>query len=127
MEGVFDFNKTPIFILGSKSLAYIDPDKRAAWEQQAEDDFYIGRCPMHYIFLFFITIMRRYQKTGTYKVMPMHCKVPTALEQDKTIIAATELIEALSETAPSAANDKSRHATTIADLTAIITDSPSQG
>ena len=44
-------------------------------------------------------------------------------EQDKTIISATELIESLRETAPSAETDKSRHATTIADLTAIITDS----
>ena len=43
----------------------------------------------------------------------MHCKVPTMSEKDKTIIAATELIEALMETAPSAATDKSRHATTI--------------
>ena len=82
---------------------------------------------MHYRLLeFFITSMRSYQKTGTYKVMPMHCKVPNMSEQGKTIISATELIEALRETAPSAATDKSRHATTIADLTAIITDSPSQ-
>ena len=70
--------------------------------------------------------MRSYRKTGTYKVMPMHRKVHTMSEQDKTIISATELIEALRETAPSAATDKSRHATKIADLTAIITDSPSQ-
>ena len=47
-------------------------------------------------------------------------------DQDKTISAATDLIEALRETVPSVATGKSRHATTIADLTAIITDSPSQ-
>ena len=47
-------------------------------------------------------------------------------DQDNTIIAATELIESLRSTAPRAATDKSRHATTISDLTAIITDSPSQ-
>ena len=127
MEGVFDFDKTPISILGSKSLSYIDPDTRAAWEQHAEDGLYIGRCPMHYRLLeFFITSMRSYQKTGTYKVMPMHCKVPIMSDQDKTIIAATELIESLRETTPSTDTDKSRHATTIADPTAIITDSPSQ-
>ena len=80
MEGVFYLNKTPISILGSKSLAYIDPNTRAVWEQHAEDGFYIGRCPMHYRLLeFFITSMRSYLKTGTYKVMHMHCKVPTIL------------------------------------------------
>ena len=79
---------------------------------------------MHYRLLeFFITSMRSYPKTGTYMIMPMHCKVPNISEQDKTIIAATELIESLRVTAPSTATDKSRHATTIADLTAIITDS----
>ena len=46
-------------------------------------------------------------------------------EQDKTTIAATELIEALRESAPSSANDKTRHATTISDIAVIITDSPS--
>ena len=75
---------------------------------------------------FFITSMRSYLKTGTYKVMPMHCKVPNMSEQDKTIIGVTELIKSLRATAPSAATDKSWHATAIADLTAIITDSPSQ-
>ena len=70
--------------------------------------------------------MRSYLKTGTYKVMPMHCKVPTISDQDKTIIDATELIEPLRETAPCAETDKSQHATTIADITTIITDSPSQ-
>ena len=93
MEGVFYFNKTPISILVSKSLAYIDPDTIATWEQHAEGGFYIGRCPMHYRLLeFFITSMRSYRKTGTYKAMPMHCKVHTMSEQDKTIIDATELI-----------------------------------
>ena len=82
---------------------------------------------MHYRLLeFSITSMRRYQKPGTYKVMTMHCKVPTMSEQDETIIATTELIEFLMETAPITATEKSRHAATIADLAAIITDSPSQ-
>ena len=58
--------------------------------------------------------------------MPMHCNVPTMSDQDKTMIAATELIEYLRETAPSTATDKILHATTIAYLTTIITDSPSQ-
>ena len=82
---------------------------------------------MHYILLeFFITSMCSYRKTGTYKVIPMHCKVPTMSDQDKTIISATELIEYLRETAPRVETDKSRHAKAITDLTSIITDSPSQ-
>ena len=82
---------------------------------------------MHYILLeFFITSMHSYRKTGTYKVMPMHCKVPTMSEQNKTIIDAKNLIKSLRETAPSAATAKSRHATIITDLTSIITYSPLQ-
>ena len=58
--------------------------------------------------------------------MTMHCKVPTISDQDKTIFSTTDLIEFLRETAPSAETDKSWHATTTTDLTAIITDRPSQ-
>ena len=98
-----------------------------AWEQHADDGFYIERFPIHYRLLeFFIASIHSYQKTGTYQIVPMHCKVPTMSDQYKTIIAATDLMESLRETAPSAAADKSWHATTIADLTAIITDSQSQ-
>ena len=48
MEGPFDFNRTPISILGNKSIAYLDPSDRASWQPHGIDCWYTARCPMHY-------------------------------------------------------------------------------
>ena len=42
MKGVFDFNKTPMAPLGTKGLAYIDPDARGIWQAHAQDVFLCG-------------------------------------------------------------------------------------
>ena len=36
----FDFNKTPMAIIGCKALAFIDPEERGSWESHAADAFY---------------------------------------------------------------------------------------
>ena len=38
-------------------------------------------------------ITRSYRATGTYRLYPTHCKVPTLSEANRTSIAATDLIE----------------------------------
>ena len=42
---------------------------------------------------FFNPITRSYRATGTYRLYPTDCKVPTLSEADRTIIATTDLIE----------------------------------
>ena len=34
VQGFFDYNKTPMAILGTKAVAFIDPDKRETWEAE---------------------------------------------------------------------------------------------
>ena len=48
LNGPFDFNQTPISILGTRALAYLDPDARASWQPYGVDVFYTGGCPLHY-------------------------------------------------------------------------------
>ena len=36
-----------------------------------------------------------YRDTGTYKLYPTHCKVPTISEADKTIMVATESLDTM--------------------------------
>ena len=55
MEGHFDFNKTPLAILGSKAVAYVDPAVRATWEPHALDTFVTGMCKLHYRLIEFYT------------------------------------------------------------------------
>ena len=123
MEGPFDFNKTPISILGTKGLAYLSPDDRATFQHHGVDTFYTGRKPMHYRLLeLFDPKTRSYRSTGSYKLYPTHCKVPTISEADKTIIAANELMEVLKLNVPPQAKIKQKHINIIQQLTSIITD-----
>ena len=45
LQGEFDYNKTPMAVLGTKVLAFVDPDKRAAWQAHGVDAFVVGRSP----------------------------------------------------------------------------------
>jgi hypothetical protein len=46
--GSFDFNKTPLAPLGTKSLIYDDPASRASWDPQATDGYSVGPASNHY-------------------------------------------------------------------------------
>ena len=49
MEGVFDFNRTPLAILDTRGLDCLDPEERASWQTHAVDVFYVANCPLHYL------------------------------------------------------------------------------
>jgi len=53
MEVKFDLNRTPISILGTKALAFVDPDERISWEAHEVDCYVTGLCPDHYCLLHF--------------------------------------------------------------------------
>ena len=48
VHGPYDFNKTPIVPIGTKSLVYDDPAIRASWVPHGTDAFYISPAPKHY-------------------------------------------------------------------------------
>ena len=86
MAGPFNYNKTPMAPLGTKGLAFVNPGNRASWQMHANDVFYIGREPQHYCLLkFFDNRTKGYTSMGTYKLFPLHCKVPTISEADLTL------------------------------------------
>jgi len=94
MEGEFDFNRTPISILGTKALAFVDPDERASWEAHGVDCYVTGRCPDHYPLLkFCVTHTKGVRKTGTYRLYPTNCKFPLILEADRTLLAAQQFFQ----------------------------------
>jgi hypothetical protein len=50
---LFDFNKTPLALLGTKALIYNDPDSCASWALHATDGYYIEPAVDHYQCLHF--------------------------------------------------------------------------
>ena len=94
LQGYFDYNKTPMAVLGTKAVAFIDPDKRGAWEAHRVDAYVAGRCPLHYRLIeFFNPKLRAYMKVGTYKLYPKHSRTPTINEADRTLMAAGEILQ----------------------------------
>ena len=53
LNGPFDWNKTPIAPLGTRALAFLDPDTRNSWQAHKVDIWYVGRAKYHYCLLQF--------------------------------------------------------------------------
>ena len=121
LQGPFDYNKTPMAVLGTKALAFIDPEDRAAWQAHGVDAFVAGRCPLHYRLLeFFNPKTRAYLKTGTYKLYPRHSKVPSISKADRTLLVAQEMLTKLQIATSKQATEKMQHNQALRKLTKIL-------
>jgi hypothetical protein len=93
LYGAFDFNKTPLAPLGTKALIYDDPANQASLAPHATYGFYIGPATDHYRCLQFYTPATwQFQFSDTWQLYPTQCQLPVTLEQDKSILAAANLI-----------------------------------
>jgi len=76
---------------------------------------------------YFITYTQTTLITNSAKLYPTHCKMPTISEEDGTVLAAEELVKALSNKALKLnTEDTLRHAKVLQKLTAIIANKPPQ-
>ena len=122
LNGAFDWNATPLAPLGTKGVAFIDPEVRATWAPHCNDVFVTGMCPNHYRLLeFFDPKTRNYRKTGTYQLFPTHTKIPTISEDDLTIHAATDLLHSFRKIVPRSAKTKAQLAKAVKQLTSVLT------
>jgi hypothetical protein len=121
LYGPFDFNKTPLALLGTKALVYDDPASWTSWAPYATNGFYVGPATNHYHCLrFYIPATRRFCFSDTWHLYPSHCQVPTILENNITILAAGDLLQLLGCTIPTTATAKLKHLDAICRLTTIM-------
>ena len=93
MFGKFDFNRTPLAPPGAKALIFEAASRRAAWGPRAVDGWYLGPAMNHYrALIFFIESTRGVRISSNFRLHPTHCKVPTISEEDKTILAAANIL-----------------------------------
>ena len=121
MEGVFDFDRTPLAILDIRGLAFLDPEEGASCQTHTVNVFYVENCPLHYRNLqFYDSASQNFRITATYKLYPTHCTMPTISEADHTIVAANELLTSLKVNVPTTAQTKCRHIKILDHLTRIL-------
>ena len=93
--------------LGTKGSVYIHPDNRNTFAPHCDEGFTVGRAPHHYRLLeFYIPATRGYRLSGTYRLYPQHCRMPTITEEDKTVEAAAELSDKMKQEIPPATRGK---------------------
>ena len=94
LNGPFDYNKTPMDIIGTRGIIFNDIETRASFENHGEDCFYAGRAKYHYRLKdFFVTLTRSYRITQSAKLYPTHHKVPTISQSNLTLIVASDLLQ----------------------------------
>ena len=81
---------------GTRALVYTDPIIRLSWETHSKDGWYVGIAPKHYrCFWFLIPATQGFCNAHTATSFPSYCKMPHEIKQDKTIKAATNLIDVI--------------------------------
>ena len=125
LEGPFDWNRTPLAPPGTRALIFEDPARRTTWGTHAIDGWCIGPAMEHYrCNKFFIDATRGIRTASTTKLFPAHCAIPSISEEDKTIVAAAELVKVLEAAVSIPTAAKIEHAKIINELTRIIENHP---
>ena len=127
LNGPFDYNKTPLAPLGSPAVLYDDPTNRNTFAPHCTDAIYVAPPMLHYCNRkYWVPSTQKMRISSSERIYPEHCEVPTILEADKTLIAASDLLTEMQSAVPHTAKAKLRHAKALKNLTAIIENTPTK-
>jgi hypothetical protein len=78
LNGVYDWNRYPLAPLGCKAVVYKDGNTRGAWASRGVDAFYLRLAKDHYrCNNYYIPKTRAYHVSGSTKLFPQHCQLPS--------------------------------------------------
>ena len=90
--------------LGTRGMLFIHPDSRNIFAPHCNESFTLVRARHQYHLLgFYVPSTRGYQISGTFRLDPTHWKLPVISEQDKMVVAATDLLEQYNKFIPPSA------------------------
>ena len=93
-EGIFDFNRTPLALLGMKAIVHERTKQRGAWASHGQRGFNIGPAPHHYRhYSIFVITTGGTRVSDTIEFFPSSFEMPTST--DRIINAARDLTDAL--------------------------------
>ena len=110
LEGVFDYNKTPLAPTGTKVVVHENPDKHASWSAHGVDVLYLGPAMDHYrCCLVYVTNTRAKRKSDTVEFFPQHAKLPGIATINADTTASQKLVTSLPNPKPNTAVEKFSH------------------
>jgi hypothetical protein len=78
LYGPYDWNRYLLAPLGCKAVVYEDGNTRGSWASRGIDAFYLGPAMDHYrCDHYYIPDTRAYRISGSSKLFPQHCQLPT--------------------------------------------------
>ena len=102
LEGVFDFNKTPLAPPGTKVILHEKPQQRKSWDPHGTEGWYLGPALDHYRCYRVFTIKTKAERiTDTVEFFPQRTPVPYTTPTDVAIRATNDLIRVLENPTPS--------------------------
>jgi hypothetical protein len=123
LKGQFDFNKTPLVLVGTKALVFPDPNKRNTWQSHSINAWYVGPAKQHYRnYKFFIPETKGYRISGSAKFFPAHCKMPAIEPGDTVRLAAQDLIMAMQKLSNAPIDLNQKHTQALRQLTEIFNE-----
>ena len=100
LNGIFDFNATPLAPPGCRAILYNDPAHRTSFGTHGVTAFYTGPAMEHYrCYQFFVPSTGGKRICATAQFFPTHSTVPLTTPTNNVIIAAQKLITALKQPA----------------------------
>ena len=101
MEGAFDFNKTPLALLGCPVLVHEAPTQRKSWDPLAVDAFYIGPAMDHYrCYKVYVSSNRWEQIASTIKFWLHHYQAPEFTKEEVVVEAIENLTSTIKQIPP---------------------------
>jgi hypothetical protein len=74
LEGLYDWNRFPLALLGTKAIMYEDADTRASWALHGMDAWMLGSSKDHYqCHFYYVPEMPGYHVSGSADLFPQHC------------------------------------------------------
>ena len=98
LEGIFDFNKTPLAPPGTRVVVHAKPDNRSSWDPNGFDAWYIGPSKEHYRCVkVYNPKSRKETNADTVLFFPKHIPLPEITPDSFIRQAALDIITILSQ------------------------------
>ena len=102
LEGLFDFNRTPMAPPGTKILIHEKPAQRKSWDPHGTEGWYLGPAMEHYrCYQLFVNKTKAERITDTVEFFPEKVTMPYPTPTDIAIKAAHDLVSVLKQPTPS--------------------------
>jgi hypothetical protein len=107
LNGLYNWNRYPLALLGCKAIVYKDGDIRGSWASRGVDAFYLGPAKDHYrCDNYYIPETQASCILGSTELFPQHCQLPSMTPHQLFHALTDELTE---HTAQANSTPKGRH------------------